>query len=232
LGSSFSNRLSTACAYSLIHDDLPCMDDDDTRRGKPSCHVAFGEATALLAGDALLTLAFETIMRTETVFGAEKALAAARILARAAGAAGMVGGQILDLKYEENPQDVTPDILTLVDRHKTGALMRAACLIGAELGGADAETAEKLGRYAEMLGLAFQIRDDILDITGDPEKLGKPTGSDAARAKATYATLLGPEPAGRLAQGLTAEACAELDGIERDTAFLRGLAVLLDSRNA
>jgi geranylgeranyl diphosphate synthase type II len=218
-------------AYSLIHDDLPCMDDDDTRRGKPSCHMAFGEATALLAGDALLTLAFETLVGQDSPFGAEKALAAARILAKAAGAAGMVGGQALDLRYEARPQDVTPETLTLIDRHKTAALMRAACLIGATLGGVDSQTAEKLGRYAEKLGLAFQIRDDVLDIAGDPATLGKPTGSDAARAKATYASLLGLEAAGRKARALTEEACAELSGIGRDTAFLRGLAATLDSRN-
>jgi geranylgeranyl diphosphate synthase type II len=218
-------------AYSLIHDDLPCMDNDDTRRGKPSCHRAFGEATALLAGDALLTLAFETLTRPDNAFGAEKALAAAQILAKAAGAAGMVGGQALDLKYEARQQEATPETLALIDRHKTGALIRAACLMGAQLGGADAKTAEKLGRYAEKLGLAFQIRDDILDITGDPAKLGKPTGSDAAREKATYATLLGIEAAGKMAKGLTEGACAALDGIAQDTAFLRGLAAMLDSRN-
>jgi geranylgeranyl diphosphate synthase type II len=120
--------------------------------------------------------------------------------------------------------------LTLIDRHKTGALIRAACLIGATLGGADAVTAEKLGRYAGKLGLAFQIRDDILDIAGDPEKLGKPTGSDAARDKATFATLLGLKTAGDTAREMTVQACAELDGIAQDTAFLRGLAALLDSR--
>jgi geranylgeranyl diphosphate synthase type II len=218
-------------AYSLIHDDLPCMDDDDMRRGKPSCHKAFGEATALLAGDALLTLAFETLASQDAPFGAEKALAAARVLAKAAGAAGMVGGQILDLRVETRPQDVTPETLTLIDRHQTGALMRAAGVIGAELGGADAKAAEKLGRYAEKLGLAFQIRDDVLDIAGDPAELGKPTGSDAARAKATYASLLGLEAAGRMARALTEEACAELGGIGRDTAFLRGMAAALDSRN-
>ncbi len=218
-------------AYSLIHDDLPCMDDDDTRRGKPSCHVAFGEATALLAGDALLTMAFEKVMsrKTAELFGAEKTLRAARLMAWAAGAGGMVGGQMLDLESEG--KKLSPDELTIINRHKTGALIQAACVVGADLGGADNQAVESVEMFAEKLGLAFQIRDDILDVTGDGKKLGKPTGSDAKNKKNTYAALYGADKAAEMAKRITAEAIGELEGLGRGAGFLRDLAQMLATRN-
>lgn len=192
--------------YSLIHDDLPCMDDDDMRRGRPSNHKAFGEDTALLAGDALQTLAFEVMLSEDAVakVGSAQAVKAAHCLAKAAGANGMVGGQVIDLASEG--KQVSVDVLRQMDAYKTGALISAACEMGCILGGATTKQVEAARKFAGNIGLAFQIVDDILDVTSTTEELGKQVGSDATNAKSTYVTELGLEQAAALANQLTEEA--------------------------
>ncbi len=177
--------------YSLVHDDLPCMDDDELRRGRPTCHVAFDEATAVLAGDALLTLAFEVVGGAEPG-GAELAV----ILARAAGDRGMVGGQILDLTLEQGGE-ASADLAALADMHrrKTAALFRAAAEMGAVAAGADAAFRRRAGEYGEALGLLFQATDDLLDVTGDAATLGKTPGKDVALDRTTLVAVLGLEGA-------------------------------------
>ena len=194
--------------YSLIHDDLPCMDNDDTRRGKPSCHKAFGEATALLAGDLLLTEAFEALA-TAPANDTAKARAAF-VLAHGAGSAGMVLGQELDLQYEGQPVDEA--ILRRIHRNKTGALINAAVQLGVAAAGGTQQDAERLAAYAYDLGLVFQIVDDVLDVTSTSEELGKPVGSDAENQKTTFATLYGPLGAMGLAESINQKACARLQG--------------------
>ena len=189
-------------AYSLIHDDLPCMDDDDFRRGKPSCHKAFGEANALLAGDGLLTLAFETA--ADAPLSDVQRVEAVRTLAKAAGVRGMLGGQVIDLGCEGKPVDL--ETLNTLDALKTGALLRASARLGCLAGNAGEELLETADRYARACGLAFQITDDILDVAGDAEKLGKPTGSDEENHKTTYVTLLGLSGARERARELIGEA--------------------------
>lgn len=209
------NRNAAACyaagvemlhCYSLIHDDLPCMDNDDYRRGKPSCHKAFGEATALLAGDLLLTEAFEVIAAAPVSETARVRASAA--LAHGAGSAGMVLGQELDLRYESQP--VGEETLRLVHRNKTGALINAAMQMGAAAAEGGEEDCRRLEQFAYDLGLVFQIVDDVLDVTSTSEELGKPVGSDAENNKTTFATLYGPEGAMELAQKINAEACGRL----------------------
>lgn len=216
--------------YSLIHDDLPCMDNDDTRRGKPSNHIAFGEDIALLAGDALLTLAFDVMLREENTasVGAVRALKAASILAKAAGASGMVGGQVIDLQNEG--RQVSMEVLKEMDDKKTGALIRAACLMGCVLAGAQESQMRAAYVYAECVGLAFQIVDDILDVTADSAELGKPTGSDLENHKSTYVSLLGLEHSRELVQELTNKALGALNAFQTDTAFLKELAQTLAVR--
>ena len=188
--------------YSLIHDDLPCMDDDELRRGKPTNHVVYGEATALLVGDALLTLAFSCLA------GAD--LPAARIrravaeLAREAGAAGMVGGQSIDLASEGKQVDI--DTLIQMDLGKTAALIKAACVLGCIAAGASEEQEEQAREFAVYVGLAFQIQDDVLDVLGDAKALGKNTGMDEKRKKSTYVSLLSLEKARQQVQELTEKA--------------------------
>ncbi|MBC3937446.1 MULTISPECIES: polyprenyl synthetase family protein [Anaerotruncus] len=189
-------------AYSLIHDDLPCMDDDDFRRGKPSCHKAFGEANALLAGDGLLTLAFETA--ADAPLSDAQRVEAVRTLAKAAGVCGMLGGQVIDLGCEGKPVDL--ETLNTLYALKTGALLRASARLGCLAGNAGEELLETADRYARACGLAFQITDDILDVAGDAEKLGKPTGSDEENHKTTYVTLLGLSGARERARELIGEA--------------------------
>lgn len=175
--------------YSLIHDDLPAMDDDVLRRGQPTVHVAFDEATAILAGDALQALAFELLAGAP--LAAERRVAMLAELAHAAGAAGMCGGQALDM--QATGQRLALAALETLHARKTGALLRAAVRLGALAAGADAGLRAALDRYADALGLAFQIRDDLLDVEGDPAVLGKTAGKDAAQAKATFPALLGRE---------------------------------------
>jgi farnesyl diphosphate synthase len=186
-------------AYSLVHDDLPSMDDDAMRRGKPSCHVAFGEATALLAGDALQALAFGTLARSPV-----EPAAAVAILADASGAAGMAAGQAIDLAATGSALSL--DALEAMHRQKTGALIGAAVALGARAGRADAATLAALARYAAAAGLAFQVVDDILDVEGSTATLGKTAGKDAARGKPTYMTTLGLDAARERAASLRAEA--------------------------
>lgn len=211
-GGDIGAALPVACAvemlhtYSLIHDDLPCMDNDDYRRGKPSCHKAFGEATALLAGDLLLTEAFEVIAAAPVSETARVRASAA--LAHGAGSAGMVLGQELDLRYESQP--VGEETLRLVHRNKTGALINAAMQMGAAAAEGGEEDCRRLEQFAYDLGLVFQIVDDVLDVTSTSEELGKPVGSDAENNKTTFATLYGPEGAMELAQKINAEACGRL----------------------
>ena len=194
----FAAAIEMMHAYSLIHDDLPCMDDDDLRRGKPSCHVAFGEAIALLAGDALQTLAFETLARNTSLEPAQ-VLQAVRELAAAAGSRGMVGGQTVDIEGTAQ----TMEQLTGMCMMKTGALIKCAVRLGCLSVGADEASMAQADIYADAIGLAFQIRYDILDVIGSTEELGKPVGSDAEQQKATFATVLGTERAQSLAEKLT-----------------------------
>ncbi len=179
--------------YSLIHDDLPTMDDDDTRRGKASAHKAFGEAIAILAGDALLAFAFEVLARPAAVraYRPERLLAAVRALAEAAGSQKLVAGQVLDLASEG--KTVGAETVEYILRTKTGALIRASITSGATLAGATREQVEMLGRFGEDLGAVFQIKDDLLDLEGDPQKVGKAVGKDRDRGKATYPRLIGAE---------------------------------------
>ena len=195
-------------AYSLVHDDLPCMDDDAMRRGKPSCHAAFGEAMALLAGDALQSLAFEALARSP----ADGLAARIELLARAAGACGMAGGQAIDLASV----GTTPGLADLERMHglKTGALIRAAVALGAGCGNPDARQSVALDRYASAIGLAFQIVDDVLDVEGTASSLGKTAGKDAAQQKPTYVSLLGLAAARARIEALRAEARAALAGLE------------------
>lgn len=194
----FAAAIEMMHAYSLIHDDLPCMDDDDLRRGKPSCHVAYGEAIALLAGDALQTLAFETLARNTSLEPAQ-VLQAVRELAAAAGSRGMVGGQTVDIEGTAQ----TVEQLTGMCMMKTGALIKCAVRLGCLSVGADEASMAQADIYADAIGLAFQIRDDILDVIGSTEELGKPVGSDTEQQKATFATVLGTERAQSLAEKLT-----------------------------
>lgn len=229
--------LPFACAvemvhtYSLIHDDLPCMDNDDMRRGRPSNHKVFGEDMALLSGDALLTMAFETMLSPQAVaaFGAQRAASAAGVLAAAAGAHGMVGGQVIDLMSEG--KKITFETLKKMDEGKTGALILAAAKMGAVLGGAERKQLAAAENYAASIGLAFQIVDDILDVTGDTQTLGKPTGSDAENEKSTYVTFMGLEKARRTAAELTEAAVASLRCFGGEARFLAELAQSLSIRN-
>ncbi len=189
---NFAAALEMIHTYSLIHDDLPCMDNDDMRRGKPSCHKAFGETTALLAGDALLTKAFETAANTKNI-DASLVVKAISVLANLAGADGMIGGQVIDLAIEQKTPEL--DVVTQMYNKKTGALLVAAAKIGVILAGGDEKTQKSAETYASSLGIAFQIVDDLLDLVGDSKLLGKPVGSDEKNQKSTYVSIVGIEKA-------------------------------------
>ena len=195
--------------YSLIHDDLPAMDDDDLRRGRPTVHKAYDEATAILAGDALLTLAFDIVADEATALPAERRAALALALARAAGAGGMVGGQMLDLAAEHTRASEEDIIRT--QAMKTGALIRFACEAGAVVAGAPPDDRERLAEFGAAIGLAFQLADDLLDLTADARTMGKATGKDAAAGKATLAALHGEAWTRRQLGGLVDQAHALLD---------------------
>ncbi len=226
-GTNPALALPGACAiefihtYSLVHDDLPAMDDDDLRRGRPTCHKAFDEATAVLAGDALLTLAFEVVARD--VHPAEAVVASVRLLATAAGPNGMVGGQMADL-LAEGRQDGTALALEAIHRRKTGALLRASLGLGAIAAGADERTRQALDTYGRAVGLAFQIVDDLLDVQGDEAKLGKRVGKDTGLGKWTYPGFLGIEDSRRKARLLAEEAAAALAPLGERGARLAALA--------
>jgi len=218
-------------AYSLIHDDLPAMDDDDLRRGVPTCHKKHGEAVAILAGDALLTLAFDVSSRP-VAFPMDPAiqLAVINILAQAAGHLGMVEGQSQDLRFEGSA--LSFNVLKNLHRLKTGALIGASVKSGALLAGAHQDTFEALTRYAHCIGLAFQVTDDILDVEGDPHVLGKSVGSDAERGKNTYPALLGLAQAKTVARELIDEALTALASFDDAATPLRAIAnhILLRQR--
>lgn len=225
---NFAAALEMIHTYSLIHDDLPCMDNDDMRRGRPSCHKAFGEDTALLAGDALLTLAFKTAAETDGI-PSDRVLKAIAVLAENAGISGMVGGQVEDLAFEKS--GATIDELRGMYLKKTSCLLSAGAVCGSILAGADDEELKYAAEYAEKLGLAFQIIDDILDCTSDEKTLGKPIGSDEKNGKTTYVTLLGIDGAKAEAERLSNEALTALCKIKGDNAALRELtADLLDRK--
>lgn len=236
-GGSEEAALPFACAvemihtYSLIHDDLPCMDDDDLRRGKPSNHKVYGEDIALLAGDALLTLAFETLAddKTAELAGDRACRLAAKTLARYAGAVGMVGGQVIDLKSENTNAPL--EVLREMDEKKTACLIQAACELGCIAANAGADKRRAAALYGESIGVAFQIQDDILDQTSSDEELGKPVGSDNENSKSTYVSLLGIEKCRALVDELTNQAIEALSAFDADTEALRDYALALAKRN-
>ena len=235
-GGSREAAVPFACAiemihtYSLIHDDLPCMDNDDLRRGKPTNHKVFGEAAAVLAGDALLTLAFETVLSEKAVSlnGTEKCVKAGRLLARSAGAEGMIGGQIIDMESEN--LSVSAEHLKIMDQKKTGELIRAACLMGCISAGADEAQIKAAEKYASCIGLAFQIVDDMLDVLSDEATLGKPVGSDKENNKSTYLSLLGLDECRRLSAELTEQAIQSLSAFDGDSSELAEFAQKLRDR--
>ena len=208
-------------AYSLVHDDLPVMDDDDLRHGQPTVHVRFGEATAVLVGDALQALAFEMIASQA---GPNVAQRWTQLLATAAGAAGMVGGQVLDLAAEAREEPLSSTDLEAMHRRKTGALIRASVMLGAAAGALRNEELEAVDAFARDIGLAFQIHDDVLDVVGTTEDLGKPQGSDERQGKTTYVTLLGLAGAKQEGQRRFARAVAHLDAFGARADDLREIA--------
>lgn len=227
----FGCALELVHNYSLIHDDLPCMDDDDLRRGKPTNHKIYGEATAVLAGDGLLTAAFETALEESAGLPPERVVEAAACLARAAGARGMVGGQVLDMAAEGRA--VSRYDVEQLQKLKTGALLSAAAEMGCIVAGGTDEEKKAVRRYAKKLGMAFQVRDDMLDVEGDEMTLGKPVGSDQANEKTTFVTLLGMDGCRELVKKLTEEAVAALEPFGGERAgFLCWLAEELAGRES
>lgn len=233
-GGNPEKTLPVACAvemlhtYSLIHDDLPCMDNDDLRRGKPTNHKVYGECTAVLAGDSLQSAAFQTILSAE--LPAESRAAAALELARSVGQAGMCGGQQLDIEGEN--RDLTLEEIAQMNRLKTGCLLRAACVMGVLTAGKAPESPEAnaAAEYADAIGLAFQIRDDILNVISNEATMGKPVGNDAESNKSTYVAHLGLEKCQEVVEEKTAEAKKALMGHFTRTAFLEELADYLAGR--
>ncbi|MBO6948671.1 MAG: polyprenyl synthetase family protein [Rhodospirillales bacterium] len=214
--------------YSLVHDDLPAMDDDDMRRGRPTVHKEFDDATAILAGDALLTKSFEVLADPDTHGNASVRANLCLVLAQAAGDHGMVGGQMLDLVAEQSQLDI-PEI-TRLQRMKTGALIAVACDMGAIMGQASNAARQALHHYAHDIGLAFQIADDLLDVEGDAEEVGKRTGKDEAAGKATFVSLLGVERARDQAHLLAEQAAAHLEMFEEKGEHLKQLANFIVTR--
>lgn len=236
-GTESEKALPYACAvemihtYSLIHDDLPCMDDDDYRRGKPSNHKVYGEDIATLSGDALQSLAFEIMLSDEAVqqVGAKRAVKAANILAKHCGVLGMVGGQVIDIEHEGKNAPLS--VLQEMDEKKTAALIKASCEMGCVIGGANDTQLSAATQYAHSIGIAFQIMDDILDVTSTSEDLGKPVGSDSDNDKSTYVSLLGIEKCRELVSQLTDTAIDSLSAFDNDTTALKELALSLAKRN-
>ena len=228
--------LDGACAmecihtYSLIHDDLPGMDDDDYRRGKLTNHKVFGEGMAILAGDALLTYAFEILSGMAADHDTAAVLQVIREVSCAAGTAGMIGGQVVDIESEQKTPTI--ELLQYIHNHKTGALIEASTRMGAILGGADAAQLEALTEYARQLGLAFQITDDILDVVGDESKIGKPVGSDEKNEKATFPVLFGLEQSRRMAREAVEAAVSALAPFGERGAVLAALATYLLERES
>lgn len=235
VGGSTEKVMPVACAlelihtYSLVHDDLPAMDNDDFRRGRPTNHRVYGEAMAILVGDALQTLAFELIAQAAESFPAPAVNRVTWEIARAAGSVGLIGGQVVDLLSEQ--QEINGATLEYIHRHKTGALFRAAIRAGAILGGATASQLESLTQYAEQMGLAFQIKDDLLDIEGDEEKIGKPLGSDLKNQKSTYPAIYGLEKTKKMAEVAAAEAINALKIFHHEAEFLRAIMHFIINRD-
>jgi geranylgeranyl diphosphate synthase type II len=236
LGGEVAQALPAACAiemvhsYSLIHDDLPAMDDDALRRGKPTNHKVFGEAMAILAGDALLTEAFVLLSHPQVLqqVSAEGRCRILHLLAKSSGSRGMVGGQVVDMESEERQIDLPT--LEYIHTHKTGALILAAIEMGAIIGGADAEQLRAFKRYGEAVGLAFQIGDDILDIVADQDLLGKDVGSDQQRGKATYPALMGLDAARQRKDELFSLAVQSLEPLGAAARRLREIAAFIVNR--
>ena len=224
---NFACAIEMIHTYSLIHDDLPCMDNDDMRRGKPSNHIKYGESLALLAGDSLLTESFGVAARTMGI-EPEKVNKALTFLSSSAGINGMIGGQVIDTCYNG---EINEQLLKKMYLLKTGALIKAAAVCGAILAGADDENLSKVSEYAESIGFAFQIIDDILDYRGDEEKLGKPVGSDLKNNKVTMVSLLGLEKCREKATYLTEKAIGILDSFDGDTAVLKEITEYLLKRD-
>jgi geranylgeranyl diphosphate synthase type II len=235
VGGSAQDVMLTACAlecihaFSLIHDDLPCMDNDDYRRGRLTNHKVYGEAMALLAGDALLALAFQLIADNVASAPADRVLSTLRLVSEASGTWGMVGGQVVDM--ESQGREVTPETLQYIHAHKTGALLTASVISGAMLAGASEEQLEPLRRYGAHIGLAFQIADDILDVTGDEARIGKPVGSDEERDKATYPRLYGLEESRQRAHDEVDAALEALEGFDSRAEPLRAIARYIVERD-
>ena len=236
LGGDMEKALPFACAiemihtYSLIHDDLPCMDDDDMRRGRPSNHKVYGEAMATLAGDGLLSFAFETMLKAAIRSGERGMMFAADAIAAGAGASGMVTGQAADIEFEGS-ENQTEEMLEYVHRHKTADMLKAAVMAGAHIANADEAILEKLSRYSDKMGLLFQITDDILDSTGDSAQMGKTLGKDAQKGKLTFVSLLGIEGARAAAQRTAAEAIECLNGLEGADYLAATIEKMLIRRN-
>jgi geranylgeranyl diphosphate synthase type II len=233
VGGSAAEALNTACAfecihtYSLIHDDLPAIDNDDMRRGRPTCHKAFGEAAAILAGDALLTAAFELVAATKTTDPA-KVIKVIAELSKASGSVGMIGGQMVDIESEG--AEVPFPVLEYIHIHKTGELILAAVRCGAIMGGASQKELEALSRYGKSIGLAFQIADDILDVEGSAAEMGKNTGGDEKKGKATYPALIGLDESRKRAEELVAIALKSLEGFDEKAGPLRAIASYIVER--
>ena len=223
----FMAALEFIHTYSLIHDDLPALDNDDYRRGRKTTHVVYGEDIAVIAGDGLLNYAYETALRAfekaVTIEDYQRTECALKILGRKAGVYGMVGGQCADLLAEKPETEVTEEMLLYIHRNKTAALIQAAMMIGAVLAGADEKAVELMERCAENIGIAFQIQDDILDVTSSLEVLGKPTGSDEKNHKLTYVTMHGLEESKRQVAALSEGAVGILKGFPHRNAFLETL---------
>ena len=225
-----ADAMPFACAmemihtYSLIHDDLPAMDNDDLRRGRPTSHIKYGEATAILAGDALLNKAFETMAQSKS----DNALNAISIIANSSGTEGMIGGQIVEMESEGKEIDI--DTLRYLHSLKTGAIIRSSCVAGAVIGGGDNEAVKAMDEFATNLGIAFQIRDDILDVTGSEAELGKPIGSDKEQGKNTYVSLLGLEKSEKLVGEYSLRAKAALAPFGDKAEFLLALTDYLVDR--
>jgi geranylgeranyl diphosphate synthase type II len=235
-GAEDKEILPAACSlemihtYSLIHDDLPAMDNDDLRRGVPTCHVRFGEAMAILAGDALLTQAFLTLADLETSTAERKALVISEVARASATTGALIGGQVLDLQSEGKV--ISGNQLEEIHRAKTGALIRCAVRIGAIIGGASDDEMKMLTEYGEKAGLAFQVADDLLDEIATSEELGKTAGKDAANHKPTYTSLYGIDGARQMADRLCDEAAGSLREVDRDTSVLEAIARFIVERKS
>lgn len=235
-GADEGELLPAACSiemihtYSLIHDDLPAMDDDDWRRGMPTCHVKFGEAIAILAGDALLTQAFLTLADYSTSNAERKTRVISEVARAAATSRALIGGQVMDLQFEGKP--VTGAQLEEIHRAKTGALICCAVRVGAIIGGASEDELKSLTEYGEKAGLAFQVADDLLDETATSEELGKTAGKDAASHKATYTSLYGVDGARQMADRLCREAITATQKVRRDPSVLSAIARFIVERRS